>query len=121
MKDFSGISSRCTIYAESDDYSGKFLTNPTVPDEYLLIISNILSGTYLPIKADTSGKPILFFIKVKILSNISIIAIKKTKDENLLKNITTTKIKIIKTIKSIYIFIPPYDNNCSIIFHQKKD
>ena len=93
----------------------------TVPDEYLLIISNILSGTYLPIKADTSGRPILFFIKVKILSNISIIAMKKTNDENLLKNITTTKIKMIKTIKSIYIFIPPYDNNCSIISHQKKD
>ena len=38
MKDFSGISSRCTIYAESDDYSGKFLTNPTVPDEYLGLV-----------------------------------------------------------------------------------
>ena len=75
----------------------------TVPDEYLLIIPNILSGTYLPIKADTSGKPILFLINVSILSKISIIAIKKTNDENLLKNITTTKINIIKTIKSIYI------------------
>lgn len=39
MKDFSGLSSRCTVYAESDDYSGKFLTNPTIPKEYLGIIS----------------------------------------------------------------------------------
>lgn len=31
MKDFSGLSSRCVIYAESDDYSGNSLTNPTVP------------------------------------------------------------------------------------------
>lgn len=35
MKDFSGLSSRCSIYAESDDYSGKTLTNPTIPDQYL--------------------------------------------------------------------------------------
>lgn len=38
MQDFSGLSSRCVIYAESDDYSGKTLTNPTVPEEYLELI-----------------------------------------------------------------------------------
>ena len=38
MKDFSGLSSRCIIYAKSDDYSGETLTNPTVPDEYLGVI-----------------------------------------------------------------------------------
>ena len=40
MDDFSGLSSRCVIYAESDDYSGETLTNPTVPEEYLGIISS---------------------------------------------------------------------------------
>ncbi|MDD6339492.1 MAG: acyltransferase [Butyrivibrio sp.] len=39
MEDFSGLSSKCVIYAESDDYSGEKLTNPTVPEEYLGIIS----------------------------------------------------------------------------------
>lgn len=34
MKDFSGLSSRCVIYAVSDDYSGENLTNPTVPQKY---------------------------------------------------------------------------------------
>ena len=34
IKDFSGVSSRTAIYAESDDYSGKALSNPTVPYEY---------------------------------------------------------------------------------------
>lgn len=37
MKDFSGLSSRVTVYAVSDDYSGKHLTNPTVPNEYKCI------------------------------------------------------------------------------------
>jgi len=34
MSDFSGLSSRVSIYSSSDDYSGAFLTNPTVPSEY---------------------------------------------------------------------------------------
>ena len=34
LKDFSGLSSRCVIYASSDDYSGNSLTNPTIPDKY---------------------------------------------------------------------------------------
>lgn len=33
FKDFSGLSSRCAIYAMTDDYSGNFLTNPMVLDE----------------------------------------------------------------------------------------
>ena len=32
--DFSGISSRVSIYAASDDYSGETMTNPTVPEKY---------------------------------------------------------------------------------------
>ena len=38
LNDFSGLSSRVTIYAVSDDYSGDFLTNPTVPEEYRHVI-----------------------------------------------------------------------------------
>lgn len=32
--DFSGISSRVSIYSSNDDYSGSFLTGPTVPPEF---------------------------------------------------------------------------------------
>lgn len=34
MKDFSGISQGVKIYSTSDDYSGKYMTNPTVPVEF---------------------------------------------------------------------------------------
>ena len=34
LKDFTGVSSYSTIYAGSDDYSGKYLTNPTVDNEF---------------------------------------------------------------------------------------
>ncbi|WP_346668403.1 acyltransferase [uncultured Subdoligranulum sp.] len=38
LEDFVGVSSRGVIYAESDDYSGAVLTNPTVPDEFKHIV-----------------------------------------------------------------------------------
>lgn len=38
MKDFSGLSSRCMVYAISDDYSGDYLTNPMLPMEYRHIL-----------------------------------------------------------------------------------
>lgn len=38
LHDFSGLSSRCVIYAKSDDYSGEALTNPTIPEKYLKAI-----------------------------------------------------------------------------------
>ena len=34
MEDFSGLSARVLIYSISDDYSGEWMTNPTVPLEY---------------------------------------------------------------------------------------
>lgn len=34
LSDFSGISSRVAVYSSNDDYSGEYLTNPTVPSQY---------------------------------------------------------------------------------------
>jgi dTDP-4-amino-4,6-dideoxy-D-glucose acyltransferase len=34
LNDYAGLSSRVSIYSSSDDYSGSFLTNPTIPSEY---------------------------------------------------------------------------------------
>ncbi|KZK71075.1 galactoside O-acetyltransferase [Shewanella baltica] len=34
LSDYSGLSSRVSVYSSNDDYSGKYMTNPTVPDEF---------------------------------------------------------------------------------------
>ena len=39
LEDFSAISSRCAVYATTDDYSGEYMTNPTVPEEYTNVIN----------------------------------------------------------------------------------
>lgn len=33
LEDYTGISSRTAVYAESDDYTGEAMTNPMVPDQ----------------------------------------------------------------------------------------
>jgi galactoside O-acetyltransferase len=38
LSDFSGLSSRVSIYSSSDDYSGATMTNPTVPSEYKSVL-----------------------------------------------------------------------------------
>jgi galactoside O-acetyltransferase len=32
--DYAGLSSRVAVYSSSDDYSGEFMSNPTVPEEF---------------------------------------------------------------------------------------
>lgn len=34
IMDYVAVSSRCAVYAESDDYSGLGMANPTIPDEF---------------------------------------------------------------------------------------
>jgi len=34
LSDYCNLSSRVSIYSSSDDYSGSFMTNPTVPEQY---------------------------------------------------------------------------------------
>lgn len=34
LSDFSGLAYGCQVFSQSDDYSGKTLTNPTIPKEF---------------------------------------------------------------------------------------
>lgn len=40
LEDFTTISSRCVIYAITDDYSGNYMTNPMIDDKYRNVISS---------------------------------------------------------------------------------
>lgn len=39
INDFANISSRVSVYSSSDDFSGDWMTNPTVPDEFTNVVS----------------------------------------------------------------------------------
>lgn len=58
FEDFSGLSSRCAVYATSDDYSGEYMTNPTVPDEYTHIIdAKVVIGKHCDIGTGSTILP----------------------------------------------------------------
>ena len=58
MKDYSGLSSRCVLYAESDDYSGNYLTNPTVNEEYVhRIAGRVVLNKHVIVGTGTSIMP----------------------------------------------------------------
>ncbi len=52
LQDFSGLSSRVSIYSSNDDYSGKHMSNPTVPKNFtnvssadVLICKHVIIGS----------------------------------------------------------------------------
>lgn len=58
LDDFSGVSSRCVIYAQSDDYKGNAMTNPTVPDEFRKVTgSTVYIGRHVVIGTGSTILP----------------------------------------------------------------
>jgi acetyltransferase-like isoleucine patch superfamily enzyme len=54
MKDFSGLSQGVKIYSKSDDYSGKSMTNPTIPSKYKAVKSGkVIINEHVIIGANT--------------------------------------------------------------------
>lgn len=54
MNDFSGLSSRVSIYTSTDDYSGEFMTNPTVNSKFTNVINGeVIIGKHVIIGAGT--------------------------------------------------------------------
>lgn len=54
LDDFSGVSSRTSIYSSSDDYSGRHMTNPTVPDKFTNVFhADVELGKHVIVGAGT--------------------------------------------------------------------
>jgi NAD(P)-dependent dehydrogenase (short-subunit alcohol dehydrogenase family)/acetyltransferase-like isoleucine patch superfamily enzyme len=54
LNDYSGISSGVKIFGGSDDYSGQFLTNPTVPQKYLNVkIGDVILEKHVLVGSNT--------------------------------------------------------------------
>jgi dTDP-4-amino-4,6-dideoxy-D-glucose acyltransferase len=62
FSNFSGLSSRVSVYSSTDDYSGGFLTNPTVDEKF----TNVISGDVF------LGKHVIIGAGSVILPNVTI-------------------------------------------------
>ena len=97
FNDFSGISGNVMVYAVTDDYTGKFLVGPTVPDEYRGLTSKkivlnkhchvgassvLLPGTILKTGASLGAMSTVYNRKLPEWSFCSGIPAKKITDRN---------------------------------------
>lgn len=58
MEDFAGLAYGVQVFAQSDDYSGAYLTNPTVPDTYKVEIKKpVRLGRHVIIGANSVIMP----------------------------------------------------------------
>ncbi len=58
LSDFSGLSSRVSIYSSSDDYSGASMTNPTLPADFTNVHhANVMIGRHVIIGAGSIVLP----------------------------------------------------------------
>ncbi|WP_305815692.1 acyltransferase [Photobacterium leiognathi] len=58
ISDFANISSRVAIYSSSDDFSGDWMTNPTIPERYTNVYSQpVLIGKHVIIGTGSTILP----------------------------------------------------------------
>jgi galactoside O-acetyltransferase len=80
MSDFSGLSSRVSIYSSTDDYSGDYLTNPTIDKKFTNVISgDVYIGKHVIIGA---GSIVLPNVKINDYSSVGALSlVNKNVDE----------------------------------------
>lgn len=97
IEDFAGLSSRVSIYSSSDDYSGEYMTNPCVPNEF----TNVISGDVLLKKHVIVGVNSVILPNVQIGLGSAIGAfslVNRTVEDGVI--VAGTPIKLIKARKS---------------------
>lgn len=95
--DFSGLSSRVSIYSSTDDYSGEFMTNPTVDSKFTNIINGeVLLGKHVIVGA---GSIILPNVKISDYSAVAALSL-VSKDVDKFKIVGGVPAKVIKERKN---------------------
>lgn len=75
MADFSGLSSRVSVYSSSDDYTGASMTNPTVPDTYKNVIDkDVYFGEHVIVGAGAVILPGAYLEKGVAVGSLSMVS-----------------------------------------------
>ena len=52
--DFAGLSAKCSVFSSNDDYSGEYMTNPTIDSKYTNVtIGDVYIGKHVVVGAHT--------------------------------------------------------------------
>ncbi len=111
LNEFSGLSSRVSIYSSTDDYSGNFLTNPTVDPNFTNVINGpVVLGRHVIIGAGSIILPNVIINDYSAIASLSLvnkdidpcfiyggIPAKKLKERN--NNMINLECEYLKTLK----------------------
>lgn len=107
MFDFSGLSSRVSLYSASDDYSGDYLIGPIMEDNCINIIEGpIILEKYVTIGTNSAVLPNVTLKEGSVLGSFSLLT-KDTEEWTLNAGVTAKRIKarkkglleLVKTMK----------------------
>jgi len=74
LKDYAGISPRCTLFSASDDFTGDSLIGPLVPEEFQKIIGGkIILEKYTQLGANTIVLPNCTIKEGSVTSSITLV------------------------------------------------
>lgn len=77
MKDFTGVSPRCTIFSASDDFSGEYLISPMSPKRY----TNVTGGKVTIHKFSQIGAGSIILPNVTIYEGVAVGAMSLVKSD----------------------------------------
>ena len=93
FEDFSGLAYGCQVFTQSDDYSGRSLTNPTVPDEYKKEVKKAVKiGRHTIIGTNTLIFPGVEIAEGTAVGALSILT-KSTEEWSIYVGIPATRVK----------------------------
>lgn len=111
MCDYSGLSSRVSVYSSSDNYSGEYMTNPCVPADFTNVIHKDVtigkhvvvgaSSVILPGVSISDGSAVgAMSLVTKNVAEFEIVAgVPARKVKNRKRNILDLELKYLKSLK----------------------
>jgi galactoside O-acetyltransferase len=74
MGDYSGLSSRVSVYSSSDDYSGEYMTNPCVPNNFTNTIhKDVIIGKHVVVGASSVVLPGVHLADCSAVGSMSLV------------------------------------------------
>lgn len=93
MEDYSGLSSRVSLYSASDDYSGDYLIGPTMEIDCLNIIEGpVILEKYVTIGTNSAVLPVVTLKEGSVLGSFSLLT-KDTEEWSVNAGVPAKKIK----------------------------
>lgn len=119
LQDYSGCSARCTIYSETDDFSGEYMVGAVIPEKYTNVNSGkVLLGKYSQLGANTIVMPNIKIGEGAVTGSLTFVN-RSLEDWTINIGIPVKKMKNRK--KDLLKYVSSFENECKVLLNGKKE